>query len=392
MTTSTPIRVENEAGVDLLRAAVACTGGRSLEADWSGYIPLSTPISIASGTFLSITGEDTLAEIHGGSKTRMFKVSPGGRLTLTRLKLSGGSETSGGAIYSESAALILDSCVLHDNVATDGDGGAVRAKGGNVTIRGGEFVSNKAAGYGGAVAATGANTSLVVQGGSIFEGNAALEGGALYCSGLAESGLARFSLSATTFTSNNATAEAEVQRGTGRANVLGELEGVDGGGAVAFLNATADISDSVFSGNHANDTGGAVLGGTGTDMTVNGCTFEGNTAEVFGGAIAAASMTLGGNTQLIRNMATSSGGAVSTTVAVLLYNLILITTAVPGHGARLSWLLCVCVVSNRAILIDTTHNPLRWAMAIDKHASFYIIFVNEWSLPTTIDCGIRVYR
>ena len=51
---ATPIRVENETGVDLLRAAANCTDGGSLQADWAGAITLDTPISIAPGMFLSL--------------------------------------------------------------------------------------------------------------------------------------------------------------------------------------------------------------------------------------------------------------------------------------------------------------------------------------------------
>ena len=314
----TPLRVENETGLNLLRAAANCTDGGLLEADWAGVITLDTPISIASGMFLSITGEDAWAEVRGGNQTRMFEVSRGGGLNLTTLKLSGGTEIRGGAIYSDSAVLNLDNCTFYSNVATNGNGGAVWADGGNVTIVGGAFRGNDAKNYGGAVGTVGA--TLVVQKGSIFDGNTALVGGALYCRGVNESALARCSLDDTDFTSNNAT------EGTIMFD-LDFLEGVEGGGAVALLFAGANITDSVFSDNHALNSGGAVLGGNVTSMTVNGCKFENNTAVNFGGAIAAASMTLGGNTKLTGNKATSnddaatsnsgvatpSGGAVSAT-------------------------------------------------------------------------------
>ncbi|CAN0557245.1 unnamed protein product, partial [Laminaria digitata] len=204
--------------------------------------------------FLSITGESTLAEVRGGYQTRMFEVFPGGKLTLTQLKLSGGSfEGSGGAIYSHSAALVLDSCTFQGNVAADGDGGAVWAERGNITIIRGEFLDNNASVYGGAVAAAGVS-SLVVQGGD------------------------------TSFTSNIATGANE------ELSLLDDLsEGVDGGGAVAFLFASANIADSVFDGNNAQFSGGALLGGNGTYITVDGCKFENNTAMEHGGAIAAAS-------------------------------------------------------------------------------------------------------
>ncbi|CAM9376759.1 unnamed protein product, partial [Laminaria digitata] len=307
VTMSTPLRVEDATGVDTLRAAANCTGGGSLKADWAGPITLDTPISIASGMFLSITGKDTLAEVRGGSQTRMFEVSRGGGLILTQLKLSGGTAGSGGAIYSDAAALVLESCIFHGNVATDGDGGAVWADGGNVTIVGGEFLDNTATVYGGAVAATGVS-SLVVAEGSTFEGNKALVGGALYCSAVAVSGLASSatscSLNSTLFTSNTATRETEDQL------FFDFSDGVDGGGAVAFLSDIANVTDSVFGSNHAEHSGGALLGGNSTDITINGCKFENNTAEMYGGAIAASSMTLGGGTRLTNNTAISGGGAV----------------------------------------------------------------------------------
>ncbi|CAN0513056.1 unnamed protein product, partial [Scytosiphon promiscuus] len=130
---------------------------------------------------LTLTGGDDLAQVHGdGSQTngtRLFEVSQGGGLTLTRLKLSGGSAEDGGAIYSRSANLTLDTCVVEGNVATDGNGGAVLADGGTVTIVGGEFLANNATRYGGAVHAD--SSLMEVRGGSRFEGNAGVGGGAV---------------------------------------------------------------------------------------------------------------------------------------------------------------------------------------------------------------------
>ncbi|CAN0465496.1 unnamed protein product, partial [Scytosiphon promiscuus] len=90
---------------------------------------------IASGTSLTVTGDDALAEAQGGSsQTRLFEVSPGGSLTLTQLKLSGGAAGNGGAIHSDSGSLMLNNCTFEGNTATEGDGGAVWADGGSVTI------------------------------------------------------------------------------------------------------------------------------------------------------------------------------------------------------------------------------------------------------------------
>ncbi|CAM9850119.1 unnamed protein product, partial [Laminaria digitata] len=74
--------------------------------------------------------------------------------------------------------------------------------------------------------------------------------------------------------------------------------------------ADATVTDSVFSGNYAQSSGGALCGGLMSNMSVNGCTFGNNTSEQDGSAISASSMRLGGNTQLEDNSANNRGGAV----------------------------------------------------------------------------------
>ncbi|CAN0215079.1 unnamed protein product, partial [Laminaria digitata] len=211
-----------------------------------------------------------------------------------------GSAGNGGAIHSDRASLTLDNCSFDGNVATEGDGGAVWADGGDVTIVGGEFLSNRATLNGGAVLAT--DASLVVKEGARFENNKAVEGGALYC-GVAGFGLGTglgpsCSISNAEFVSNNASLETFFDF-----DDVVRWEDLDGGGAAAFWFTEADITDSVFTNNHAQFTGGAVFGGNDTDIKVEGCIFSSNTAMGFGGAIGASSMTLGGDTQLLDNKA-----------------------------------------------------------------------------------------
>lgn len=175
-----PLRVHNETDADTLRALVNCTDGGTVEVVWDGVITLDAPISIGSGTLLSITGEDQLAEVRGGSETRMFEVSPSGSLTLTQLKLTGGTASSGGAIHSSMATVTLENCVFEGNVAASLDGGAVWAEGGEMTIIKGEFSGNSATANGGAVAVVDEGL-LVIQDGTRFRENyARLSGGALY--------------------------------------------------------------------------------------------------------------------------------------------------------------------------------------------------------------------
>ncbi|CAN0422560.1 unnamed protein product, partial [Laminaria digitata] len=162
----------------------------------------------------------------------------------------------GGAILSRSANLTLDNCTFDGNLATDGNGGAVWADGGNVTIVGGEFLANTATSYGGAVYAAGCR--LVVEGGSRFQGNTAIVGG----------------------------------------------------GAAMFLFASVNITDSVFRGNYARQSGGALHAGLDIDVLVNRCRLRNNTLGKYGGATSGSSIILGEGTQLMHNSAVDDGGAV----------------------------------------------------------------------------------
>lgn len=310
----TSIRVENATGVGTLRAALNCTdSGGKVEASWVGRIPVDAPIVVSEGTFLSVTGEEggVLAEVHGGNRTRLFEVFPGGGLTVTGLKLSGGSAGDGGAVYSHYANLVFDSCIFESNIATDGGGGAVWAKRGNVTIVGGEFLGNNATRYGGAVDVI--DGGLQIQGGSRFEGNLAnVGGGSIFC-GLGELGantpFPLCSITDATFVSNSAYLE---ERQDDDDDVYGEPVISGSGGAATFMFAVVDISDSVFGGNTAGVWGGALDGYLAAHMMVTGCTFGNNTSGGYGGAIDASSMTLRGGTQLTNNSASEGGGAVST--------------------------------------------------------------------------------
>ncbi|CAN0197010.1 unnamed protein product, partial [Laminaria digitata] len=191
----------------------------------------------------------------------------------------------GGAILSHSANLTLDNCTFDGNLATDGSGGAVWADGGNVTIVGGEFLANTATNYGGAVYAAGCR--LAVEGGSRFQGNTAIVGGALF---YAE------------FVSNTAARENQES--------VDKLSDLDGGGAAMFLFASVNITDSVFRGNYAQQSGGALHAGLDTDVLVNRCRLRNNTSDKYGGAISGSSIILGGGTQLMHNSAADDGGAV----------------------------------------------------------------------------------
>ena len=312
---TSPIRVEDALGVVTLQAALDCAGGGEVQVQWADSVVIGAPIVVGDGTFLSVTGVGDLAEVRGGSQTngtRLFEVYEGGGLTLTGLKLSGGSAGDGGAVYSLLANLTLNNCVFDGNAATDGSGGAVWADRGVVTIVGGEFVSNNATRYGGAVHA--ANSFLWIRGGARFAGNTAIGGGALFC-GLSDVAPNKVpavcSIADADFVFNNAAREDGD-------SVDDDLSYLDGGGAAMFLYAEVDITDSNFGWNHALLSGGAVHGGVNTNVSVRGCNFGNNTSDKYGGAISASSMTLGWGTQLTNNSAPTAAGAVSACVPAII--------------------------------------------------------------------------
>lgn len=288
-----------------------CSGGGTIEADWAGAVALDSPISVGSETFLYITGDNDLAEVQSGFETRMFEVAQSGFLSLTQLKLTGGSAESGGAIYSSMATVALDSCVFEENVATKGDGGAVWLAGGDLTITGGEFSSNSATGNGGAVFAV--DAEVVVQDGTVFDSNKAIEGGGLYCGGAetsiatsADAAAPSCSLSEVIFTSNNASSEEILEYDVYES----PWNDIYGGGGAAFYHGMVDITDSEFTNNYAQLAGGALYGGTDSSMTIEGCVFEENFSQGYGGAVGASTATVGGATVLRNNSADANGAAV----------------------------------------------------------------------------------
>ena len=303
------LRVEDPSGALALGAAVNCEDGGEVRAVWAGMVTLDAPISIGSGTSLSITGENALAEVQGGSQIRLFNVSPSGGLALRQLKLSGGSAPSGGAIHATSATISLDGCVLDGNDATAGDGGAVFMDGGELEVVGGEFSDNSASGSGGAVLAV--DASVVIRNGTVFEENRATqEGGGLYCGG-AENSTAvgaepSCTLSRAVFTSNLATTQEDLGL-----SFIEDWTDLYGGGGAAFYRCQVNITESEFELNYAQVAGGGVFAGSDTNMAIDGCTFRNNTSSGYGAGVVAAEATLGGNTLLTANSAKESGGAVS---------------------------------------------------------------------------------
>lgn len=304
-TPTTAIRVENATSAETLRAAANCSDGGQLDAVWVGSVSVPSTIVIAANTFLTVTGQDG-AEAFGSFGTRVFEVSPGGGLQVFGLRLSGGTEVTGGAIYSSSGSLRLDKCVVDDNFASGGAGGALWAEGGNVTIVGGEFLNNGATSQGGAVFAV--NCDLTVKDGTRFVSNAASEGGAVYCaSSDSSSGKKTCFFDGVVFTKNNASSETLVNYDDYKAEWVGK----SGGGALSVLRVDIKVADCTFESNFAQVAGGALFAGNHTELTVDACTFSNNTGLGFGAAMAVSTATITGGTVIEYGYTDGYGGGVS---------------------------------------------------------------------------------
>ena len=207
------------------------------------------------------------------------------------------SAANGGAIGSYGTAT-LNGTIFESNVAT-ARGGAIYVAGKTVTVNGATFESNVATTSGGAIYAT-ASTLNVND--STFEGNSATTSGGAIC---AETN-AILNVVGGTYTGNKVTSTA-----TGTYTNMG--------GAIAIgASTTASISgNAIFTSNSGCASGGAVaVYGSGATLTVNGATFDGNSAAN-GGAIYAggASVTTVKAMTAKGNKATSLGAVVYVTSA-----------------------------------------------------------------------------
>lgn len=189
---------------------------------------------------------------------RLFRIAPGGKLTLRNLTVSGGSAHLGGAIYNE-GTLVLDHATLSNNIATAPDtataglGGAIYNAGGSATLTGSHLETNTAAdasgtvfGLGGAIYTRDGAVTLTD---SALADNIAQNGAGLYAEGIT-------SATATFITSvlDNPDGVADLA-GTGNVafhRTRSTIVRIDGPSVGSLIDQTIDRND--FTG----DTAGAV--------------------------------------------------------------------------------------------------------------------------------------
>ena len=221
-----------------------------------------------------------------------------------------GDGECGGAIYVGYGELNLTDCVLKDNTATDGFGGAVNVVGSTVNVTGGSFTGNTAD-KGGVIHNSGSSTILV--NGATFAGNTATDGGALY------GNKGTVTVTGATFTENTASTHggaiyANKTALTFTDSTFTDNTAVNNGGAMYVINSDAVGLDGCTFTENAATLGGAIYVNSSTFECVDS-TFKQNSASNHGGAIdvVATEATLTGNNLFEANTATNHGGAIYVT-------------------------------------------------------------------------------
>lgn len=284
-------------------------------------------LNITNSTFDGNTAATT-----GGAIDNHFYNENSG---ITNSTFTNNSAKDGGAIYNhgdldnqnKAANLNITGGSFTGNTAT-GNGGAIYNQA-DATIKGVEFSGNKAeSGYGGSiyvntkVSDSQINDSTTTISESLFEGNSASIGGALFNhNGKTEITLTEFNNNKADFggaiySSTSSYAELSIKDSAFTGNTAKSAGAVDAFGKttienVAFTNNSAtDAND---------DGGGALFLGSVSDSTLKNVTFDGNTSAGVGGAIATRTATQGNNSALkmtitdasfTNNSAAKEGGAI----------------------------------------------------------------------------------
>jgi Ca2+-binding RTX toxin-like protein len=200
-----------DSGKGSLRAAVAEANDQVgsdrvlIKSDLAGSIPLASEIDVADETHFEGRGAERLA-ISGSGASRIFDLdvtTPGQPVTIFGLTLRDGRAAAGdgGAIRNADARLTIEESALTGNRAPAGDGGAVAqsASAPLLVVRRSTFSANTAAGDGGAIVAQQGGLSIET---STLSGNAADgDGGGLSWSAAAPRSL---SIDASTIAGNAA--------------------------------------------------------------------------------------------------------------------------------------------------------------------------------------------
>ncbi len=210
--------------------------------------------------------------------SRIFEIASGVNVDVYGLTLTGGNAADGGAVLSF-GDLDLYRCVLTGNQASDTGAGAAVYGGGSILAYESEISFNVSDNKGGGLYGNGSASSLLLTRSLVHHNEADTFGGGAH----ADNGCT-FNAVGCEFQDNTASSGGAV-----RADAVASVSGstfsgntATSGGAM-FAGQTLSLVQSTFASNAANQGGG--LYGYGLFITVQQCTFHGNTASTSGGAL-----------------------------------------------------------------------------------------------------------
>jgi polymorphic membrane protein len=244
----------NDSGLGSLRQAlIDANDGDTIDFAVTGTIGLTSgELLVDKSITISGPGADSLT-VDGNATSRVYEIASGESVTISGLTVTGGSASgtypnnSGAGIYIDHASLVLDSCKINGNTATQWGGGVYSD---------GNF--------------KGPNAMVVVTNSTLNSNIAEESGGGVYNDG-AFAGYAHLEITNSTVSGNSAVE--------------------DGGGIYNAGNAgesTLEVGNSTFSGNSAQLSGGGIYNygpfGIAT-VQIREATFADNIAQSSGGGI-----------------------------------------------------------------------------------------------------------
>ena len=294
---------------DAVGAANAAAGADTIQfqAGLSGTIALSSEILVSDTLALNGPGVDHIT-VDGATSTRLFKVqhSGGAAITATFAGLTlahGHAPDEGGAIWSTGDHVVVDGCILSDNIANS-RGGAIFTASANLTISNSGIWGSQTGSTGGAILFSAGDLTISH---SLIQDNASEFGGGLS----ALSPRVNVVISDTTFKNNSAQhtgggvwASTATSMKISRSAFVGNTTGQPNGGGIYFAGVTDFgspinvIENTTFSGNaslHQFGKGSALAVASG-NMTVRNSTFAFNktSPDTAAGANAGGALWVGG--------------------------------------------------------------------------------------------------
>ncbi len=225
-------------------------------------------------------------------------------LTFDNCTFSGNTSTSGGALVTKAAKVVLKGCTFSNNTATDtanGRGGAIFVNNvGTLEINGGTFTRN-AGRNGGAIYMADNNTSMKIVSGTFTDNHATNFGGVIFMHDTESTEITGGTYSANKADQKGGAIYCEKKDGTKQtitisgAVIDGNNAGASGG--AIFINGLPNViikDNTVISNNQSVAYGGGLLhnGIAGATYDISNTTFEGNKcSQSRGGAIYASNGT-----------------------------------------------------------------------------------------------------